>query len=96
MGLTLYLGIERGNITCHNSEARIETLLQEGRLASRVFRDVAFWRSQVNFRQPNPTTDEKALRYYRFNASAKSTAIGFVYLCSTTRFNKTPARFASQ
>ena len=61
MGLTLYLGIERGNIACHKSEARFGTLLREGRLASRAFRDEAFWRSQVNFGPPNPATDEKAL-----------------------------------
>ena len=36
MGLTLYLGIERGNIACHKSEARVGTLLREGRLASRA------------------------------------------------------------
>ena len=59
MGLTLYLGIERGNIACHKSEARVGTLLREGRLASRAFRDEAFWRSQVNFGPPNPATDEK-------------------------------------
>lgn len=58
MGLTLYLGIKRGNIACHKSEA---ILLREGRLASRAFRDEAFWRSQVNFGPPNPATDEKAL-----------------------------------
>lgn len=33
----------------------------EGRLASRAFRDEAFWQSQVNFGPPNPATDEKAL-----------------------------------
>lgn len=37
MGLTLYLGIKRGNIACHKSEARFGTLLREGRLASRAF-----------------------------------------------------------
>ncbi|KAF3683208.1 ATP synthase F1 subunit alpha [Capsicum annuum] len=36
MGLTLYLGIERGNIACHKSEARVGTLLREGCLASQV------------------------------------------------------------
>ncbi|KAF3678951.1 hypothetical protein FXO37_04122 [Capsicum annuum] len=61
MGLTLYLGIERGNIACHKSEVRVRTLLREGRLASWTFRDEAFWRSQVNFGPPNPATDEKAL-----------------------------------
>nr|GFA02467.1 hypothetical protein [Tanacetum cinerariifolium] len=30
------LGIERGNIACHKSEARFGTLLREGRLASRL------------------------------------------------------------
>ncbi|GJY93336.1 hypothetical protein Tco_0509118 [Tanacetum coccineum] len=40
-----------------------DTLLREGRLASRAFRDEAFWRSQVNFGPPNPATDEKALWY---------------------------------
>nr|GEX52159.1 hypothetical protein [Tanacetum cinerariifolium] len=63
MGLTLYLGIERGNIACHKSEARFGTLLREGRLASRAFRDEAFWQSQVNFGPPNPAIDEKALWY---------------------------------
>ncbi|KAI3776158.1 hypothetical protein L1987_45927 [Smallanthus sonchifolius] len=63
MGLTLYLGIERGNIACHKSEVRFGTLLREGRLASRAFRDEAFWRNQVNFGPPNPATDEKALWY---------------------------------
>ena len=61
MGLTLYLGMERGNIACHKSEARFGTLLREGRLASRASRDEAFWRSQVNFGPPNPATDDKAL-----------------------------------
>ena len=61
MGLTLYSGIERGNIACHKSEARFGTLLREGRLASRASRDEAFWRSQVNFGPPNPATDDKAL-----------------------------------
>ena len=63
MGLTLYLGMKRGKIACHKSEARFGTLLREGRLASRAFRDEAFWRSQVNFGPPNPATDEKALWY---------------------------------
>ncbi|MCE3216268.1 hypothetical protein HAX54_005783 [Datura stramonium] len=49
------------NIACHKSKARFGTLLQEGHLASRAFRDEAFSRSQVNFGPPNPTTDEKAL-----------------------------------
>lgn len=61
MGLTLDLGIKRGNIACHKSEARFGTLLREGRLVSRASRDEAFWRSQVNFGLPNPATDEKAL-----------------------------------
>ncbi|KAI4297933.1 hypothetical protein L6164_037787 [Bauhinia variegata] len=59
MGLTLYLGMKRGKIACHKSEARFGTLLRE--LASRASRDEAFWRSQVNFGPPNPATDEKAL-----------------------------------
>nr|YP_009675533.1 hypothetical protein FPI08_mgp20 [Sophora flavescens]QDD68277.1 hypothetical protein [Sophora flavescens] len=61
MGLTLYLGMKRGKIACHKSEARFGTLLREGRLASRASRDEAFWRSQVNFGPPTPATDEKAL-----------------------------------
>lgn len=61
MGLTLNLGIKRGKIACHKSEARFGTLQREGRLASRASRDEAFWRSQVNFGPPNPATDEKAL-----------------------------------
>ncbi|KAF4349921.1 hypothetical protein G4B88_002343 (mitochondrion) [Cannabis sativa] len=61
MGLTLYLGMKRGKIACHKSEARFGTLLREGRLASRASRDEAFWQSQVNFGPPNPATDEKAL-----------------------------------
>lgn len=61
MGLTLYLGMKRGNIACHNSEARFGTLLREGRLASRASRDEAFWQSQVNFGPPTPATDDKAL-----------------------------------
>lgn len=60
MGLTLYLGMKRGNIACHKSEARFGTLLREGRLASRASRDEAFWQSQVNFGPPTPATDEKA------------------------------------
>lgn len=60
MRLTLYLGMKRVNIACHKSEARFGTLLREGRLASRVSRDEAFWRSQVNFGPPNPATAEKA------------------------------------
>ena len=59
MGLTLNLGIKRGKIACHKSEARFGTLQREGRLASRASRDEAFWRSQVNFGPPNPATDEK-------------------------------------
>lgn len=59
MGLTLYLGTEKGNIACHKSEAGGDSLLREGRLASRALRDEAFWRSQVNFGPPNPATDEK-------------------------------------
>uniref|UniRef100_A0A803N8Z2 Uncharacterized protein n=1 Tax=Chenopodium quinoa TaxID=63459 RepID=A0A803N8Z2_CHEQI len=62
MGLTLYLGMKKGNIACHKSEASKKHLLREGRLASRAYRDEAFWRSQVNFGPPNPATDEKALR----------------------------------
>ena len=54
MGLTLDLGMKRGKIACHKSEARFGTLLREGRLASRADRDEAFWRSQVNFGPPNP------------------------------------------
>lgn len=61
MGLTLDLGMQRGKIACHKSEARFGTLLREGRLASRASRDEAFWRSQVNFGPPNPATDEKSL-----------------------------------
>lgn len=61
MGLTLDLGIKRGKIACHKSEARSGTLLREGRLVSRASRDEAFWRSQVNFGPPNPATDERAL-----------------------------------
>lgn len=61
MGLTLYLGMKKGNIACHKSEASKKHLLREGRLASRAYRDEAFWRSQVNFGPPNPATDEKAL-----------------------------------
>jgi hypothetical protein len=61
MGLTLNLGIKRGKIACHKSEARFGTLQREGHLASRASRDEAFWRSQVNFGPPNPATDEKAL-----------------------------------
>nr|QHB79558.1 hypothetical protein [Sesuvium portulacastrum] len=53
--------MEKGNIACHKSEASKKHLLREGRLASRAFRDEAFWRSQVNFGPPNPATDEKAL-----------------------------------
>jgi hypothetical protein len=59
MGLTLYLGTEKGKIACHKSEAGGDSLLREGRLASRALRDEAFWRSQVNFGPPNPATDEK-------------------------------------
>ncbi|PHT28579.1 hypothetical protein CQW23_31793 [Capsicum baccatum] len=61
MGITLYLGIERGKIACHKSGARVGTLLREGCLASWAFRDESFWRIQVNFGPPNPATDEKAL-----------------------------------
>lgn len=42
MGLTLDLGMQRGKIACHKSEARFGTLLREGRLASRASRDEAF------------------------------------------------------
>ncbi|KAJ6309373.1 hypothetical protein OIU77_015176 [Salix suchowensis] len=63
MGLTLYLEIKRGKITCHKSEARSGTLLREGRLVSRASRDEAFRRSQVNFGPPNPATDEKGSVY---------------------------------
>ncbi|NP_064025.1 orf129b (mitochondrion) [Beta vulgaris subsp. vulgaris] len=36
MGLTLYLGMKKGNIACHKSEASKKHLLREGRLASRL------------------------------------------------------------
>jgi len=36
MGLTLDLGMEKGNIACHKSEARGDSLQREGRLASRA------------------------------------------------------------
>ncbi|GMY32291.1 putative mitochondrial protein [Fagus crenata] len=61
MRLTLYLGVKRENIACHKSKARFGTLLRKGCLTSQASRDEAFWRSQVNFRPPNPATDEKAL-----------------------------------
>jgi hypothetical protein len=38
----------------------LNALLREGRLASRAFRDEAFWRSQVNLGPPNPATDERS------------------------------------
>ncbi|KAL5556503.1 hypothetical protein UlMin_038739 [Ulmus minor] len=47
MGLTPYLGMKRGNIACHKNEARFGNLLREGHLASRAYRDEAFWRSQA-------------------------------------------------
>ncbi|KAL6491849.1 hypothetical protein OROGR_034012 [Orobanche gracilis] len=43
------------------SQERGEVWNPEGRLASRAFRDEAFWQSQVHFGPPNPATDEKAL-----------------------------------
>ena len=63
MGLTLYLGMQRGKIACHKSEARLGFQTYSERDASRagLQRDEAFWRSQVNFGPPNPATDEKAL-----------------------------------
>ena len=36
MGLTLYLGMKKGKIACHKSEASKKHLLREGRLASRA------------------------------------------------------------
>jgi len=62
MGLTIYMGMKRGKIACHKNEARFGTLLRDRRLASGASRDEAFWRSQVNFGPPNPTTDEKDYR----------------------------------
>ncbi|KZV56236.1 orf129b [Dorcoceras hygrometricum] len=52
MGLTPYLGIERGNIACHKSEARFGTLLREGRLASRALRDEVALPSQFRATKP--------------------------------------------
>ncbi|KAF3638040.1 NADH dehydrogenase subunit 5 [Capsicum annuum] len=43
---------ERGNIACHKSEARVGTLLREGRLASWAFRDeTAISRHITTYRQ---------------------------------------------
>ena len=61
MGLTPYLGIERGNIACHKSEARGLRPTARGTPREPGFGDEAFWRSQVNFGPPNPATEEKAL-----------------------------------
>ncbi|KAK6791545.1 hypothetical protein RDI58_010626 [Solanum bulbocastanum] len=61
LGTDMMIGLEKGNIACHKSEARVGTLLREGRLASRAFRNEAFWKSQINFGPPNPATVEKAL-----------------------------------
>ncbi|KAF3683215.1 hypothetical protein FXO38_00861 [Capsicum annuum] len=55
------LGNREGKHSMSQERGEVGTLLREGRLASRVFRDEAFWRSQVNFGPPNPTTDEKDL-----------------------------------
>lgn len=57
MGLTLDLGMERGKIACHKSEARDPTA--RGTPREPGFGDEAFWRSQVNFGPPKPATDEK-------------------------------------
>ena len=59
MGLTLYLGMERGKIACHKSEARGRFPTARGTPREPGFGDEAFWRSQVNFGPPNPATDEK-------------------------------------
>ncbi|PNX80192.1 hypothetical protein L195_g036189 [Trifolium pratense] len=60
MGLTLYLGMNKGNVACHKNKASFGTLPREGCLPSRASRDEAFWQIQVNFGAPNPVTDEKA------------------------------------
>lgn len=56
------LGNEEGKHSMSQERGEVwnRTLLREGRLASRAYRDEAFWRSQVNFGPPNPATDEKA------------------------------------
>ena len=59
MGLTLDLGMEKGNIACHKSEARGRFPTARGTPREPGFGDEAFWRSQVNFGPPNPATDEK-------------------------------------
>ncbi|KAF3677755.1 putative calmodulin-like protein 5-like [Capsicum annuum] len=48
-------------LICHKSKVRVGTVSQEGCLASWSIKDDAFWRSQVNFRAPNPVIDEKSL-----------------------------------
>ncbi|PHU24600.1 hypothetical protein BC332_09707 [Capsicum chinense] len=60
-GVPINRATREGNIACHKSEARVGTLLREGHLASRAFKDEAFRRSQVNFGPSNPAIDEKAL-----------------------------------
>lgn len=51
----------KDSMSQERGEVRVPNLQREGRLASRAYRDEAFWRSQVNFGPPNPATDEKAL-----------------------------------
>lgn len=59
MGLTLDLGMEKGNIACHKSEARGRFPTARGTPREPGLGDEAFWRSQVNFGPLNPATDEK-------------------------------------
>ncbi|CAL0309402.1 unnamed protein product [Lupinus luteus] len=85
------MGMKRGNIACHKSEARFGTLLREGRLASWASRDEAFWRSQVNFGPPNPATDEKAL----WSKGKRPDKIRYVTSDSIPSFKPEPERDAS-
>ena len=55
----LDLGMEKGIVACHKSEARGRFPTARGTPREPGFGDEAFWRSQVNFGPPNPATDEK-------------------------------------
>lgn len=57
MGLTLDLGMEKGNIACLKRGGEFPTAIGTPREPG--FGDEAFWQSQVNFGTPNLATDEK-------------------------------------
>ncbi|KAF8031132.1 hypothetical protein BT93_D0356 [Corymbia citriodora subsp. variegata] len=76
MRLTLDYGMQRGQIACNKSQARLRTLLLVGHPAGQASREEEFWQSQVDFGQPNPATDKKFLWFK---------GKGIVPCCAVTR-----------